>query len=117
MANPLKSAQPVSHRLFLTVLAAPARAVYDDFPTAFIPQLWANESIAILEESMVIGNLVHRDFENVIASYGDTVNTRRPGEFKAKRKTAADNVTVQQNTATNVPVVLNQHLHTSFIIK
>ena len=64
-------------RLFL-VLAAPVRSVFDDFPSAFIPQLWANESIAILEENMVIGNLVHRDFENTVASYGDTVNTRKP---------------------------------------
>jgi P22 coat protein - gene protein 5 len=39
------------------------------------------------------------------------------GEFKAKRKGVADNVTIQANTATNVPVVLKQHLHTSFIIK
>jgi len=100
-----------------TLPASPVRTPYDDFPTAFVPQLWANESIAILEENMVIGNLVHRDFENVIASYGDTVNTRKPGEFKAKRKGVSDNVTVQANTATNVPVVLNQHLHTSFIIK
>lgn len=91
--------------------------VYDDYPDAFIPELWANESIAILEENMVIGNLVHRDFENIIAEYGDTVNTRKPGEFQVKRKTASDNVTIQANTATNVPVVLNQHLHTSFIIK
>lgn len=99
--------------------AIPFMAVYDgaDYPSAFTPELWANESIAILEENMVIGNLVHRDFENVIASYGDVVNTRKPGEFKAVRKTASDSVTVQANTATNVPVPLNQHLHTSFIIK
>lgn len=103
---------------FLKFLSAvPFNAVFDDFPDAYIPELWANESIAILEENMVIGNLVHRDFSTVIASYGDTVNTRKPGEFKAVRKTASDNVTVQANTATNVPVVLNQHIHTSFIIK
>lgn len=103
---------------FLSLLSAvPFNAVFDDFPDAYIPELWANESIAILEENMVIGNLVHRDFSTVIASYGDVVNTRKPGEFKAVRKTASDNVTVQANTATNVPVVLNQHIHTSFIIK
>ncbi len=105
-------------KTLLNLLVANAfRAVYDDFPSAFTPELWANESIAILEENMVIGNLVHRDFENVIASYGDTVNTRKPGEFKAVRKSAADSVTVQANTATNIPVVLDQHIHTSFIIK
>ena len=104
--------------LKLSLLAAlPFRFVGNDYPSAFIPQLWANESIAILEENMVMGNLVHRDFENVIASYGDTVNTRKPGEFVSVRKGPNDQVTVQSNTATNVPVVLNQQLHTSFLIR
>lgn len=103
--------------MFKLINASVFQTVYDDYPDAFIPELWANESIAILEENMVMGNLVHRDFENVIQEYGDIVNTRKPGEFTAKRKTSADNVTVQANTATNVPVPLDQHLHTSFIIK
>jgi hypothetical protein len=97
-------------------LIVPFVPVYD-YPDAYFPEMWANESIAILQEAMVVGNLVHRDFEPAIANYGDVVNTRKPGEFTVKRKTANDNVTVQTPTATNVPVVLNQHLHTSFLIK
>jgi len=97
--------------------ARPFMAVYDNTLTAFVPQFWANESLAILEENMVIGNLVHRDFENVVQRFGDTVNTRRPGEFSAKRKTNADSVTIQDATATNVQVPLDQHIHTSFMIK
>lgn len=84
---------------------------------AFVPQFWANESLAILEENMVMGNLVHRDFEPIVANFGDTVNTRRPGLFQAMRKTTTDSVTVQDATATNVQVVLNQHIHTSFLIR
>lgn len=38
----------------------PFMAVYDNSISAFIPQFWANESLAILEENMVMGNLVHR---------------------------------------------------------
>lgn len=109
---------------FLTLLlAAPFRSVYDGvnnvvegYPDAYNPSMWANESIAILEENMVVANLVHRDFEPIIANYGDVVNTRKPGEFVVNRKTTADSVTVQTPTATSVPVVLNQHLHTSFMI-
>ena len=111
-------------RLLSLLVSRPFGLVYDDgpigpegYPDAYIPNMWANESIAILEENMVAGNLVHRDFEPVIASYGDVVNTRKPGEFVAIRKTTADSVTVQTPTATNVPVILNQHLHTSFLIK
>jgi hypothetical protein len=103
------------------LLASPFASVFEGtvegYPDAYIPELWANESIAILEENMVLGNLVHRDFEPLIAAYGDVVNTRKPGEFVPVRKTAADNVTVQTPTASSVPVILNQHLHTSFIIK
>lgn len=84
---------------------------------AFIPEVWAQESLMILENKMVMANLVHRDFENEIAMAGDVVNTRLPGTFVAKRKVDGDNVTVQDATATNVPVPLDQHLHTSFIIR
>lgn len=45
------------------------------------------------------------------------VNTRRPGQFVAKRKTDDDSVTVQNATATNVQVPLNQWIHVSFMIK
>jgi len=34
----------------------------------WVPELWAKESLRILEENMVIGNLVHRDF-NVTMQY------------------------------------------------
>lgn len=90
---------------------------YDNDVTPFIPELWANESIMILEENMVFGNLCYRDFDNVVAKYGETVHTRKPGELLAKRKTNADQITVQDVNANDVLVVLNQQLHTSFIIK
>lgn len=89
----------------------------DNTLDAFNVQLWANESLAILIENMVMGMLVHRDFDNVIAQYGDTVNVRKPGQFKAIRKTNADAVTVQNATATNIPVKLNQQIHVSYLIK
>ena len=83
----------------------------------FVPEIWAMESLAILQENMVAANLVHRDFSNEIAEFGDTVNTRRPNEFTAQRKTDTDDVTVQDASSTNVAVQLNQHIHTSFTIK
>lgn len=84
---------------------------------AYIPEIWAQESLMILENNMVAANLVHRDFEDEIQDYGDVVNTRRPNTFVAKRKNDDDNVTNQAATATNVRVPLNQWFHTSFTIK
>lgn len=92
-------------------------AAYDNDLDAYVPELWAQESLMILEANMVLGNMVHRDFENVIAQYGDTVNTRRPSKFTMSRKADTDSVTVQDALATNVAVKLDQHLHTSFLIK
>jgi hypothetical protein len=93
------------------------KLAYDNSLDAFNPELWAQESLAILEENMVIGSLVHRDFENLIAQFGDVVNTRSIGEFTANRKDDRSDVTVQNANATNIPVPLDQHLHTSFLIK
>ena len=83
----------------------------------YIPEWWANETLAILEENMVAANLVHRDFEDMFFKQGDIVNTRRPSEFTAARKTVADPITVQNATATNVAVPLDQHCHVAFDIK
>jgi len=84
---------------------------------ALIPELWANESLAILEENMVMANLVHRDFSPLVASYGDFVNTRRPSEFSTKRKAQSDSVVSQNAQSTNVQVPLNQHIYVTFTIK
>jgi hypothetical protein len=100
-------------RTFLDKVFVAAFANSND---AYIPEVWAQESLMILENEMVMAQLVHRDFENEIAQFGDTVNTRKPADFEGKRKVDGDDVTNQDATATNVPVVLDQHIHTSFII-
>lgn len=92
-------------------------ACYDNDNTAFIPELWAAEGLAILQENMVIANLVHRDFENEIRQFGDVVNTRRPGTFQIRRKSDGTPLQNQDASATNVQVPLNQWFYTSFTIK
>jgi len=93
------------------------RLAYANSLDAFIPEIWANESILLLRENIVAASLIHRDFQNEIAKFGDVVNTRKPTAFTAKRKTNTDDVTVQDAVATNIPVTLNQHIHTSFMIR
>lgn len=93
------------------------RGVYSNSLDALVPEFWAQESLAILEENMVIGNLVHKDFSKTVAKMGDTVHTRRPGEFESYRKGVNDNVTIQDATSTDVEVKLDQHFHVSFLIR
>lgn len=95
----------------------PFKLVYVNSIDPYIPEIWASESLEILLENMVISNLVHRDFSDEVASFGEFVNTRKPAEFSAKRKDVNDNVTIQDATAVNVQVALNQHLHTTFLIR
>lgn len=84
--------------------------------SAFVPQFWANEALVLLEENLIAANLVHRDFEDQLQSYGDTVNIKKPGTLQAKRKVDCEDVTIQDLTATSTSVVLNQQVHTSFLI-
>lgn len=84
---------------------------------AFNVKHWSRESIRILMSNMVMGDLIHKDFSTQIQDYGDTVNTRKPAEFTTIRKTADDDVTIQNATATNVPVKLNQLIHVSYLIR
>jgi hypothetical protein len=88
------------------------------FPGSFIPKIWAMESLRILKEKMGVTNLVHRDFQNEVASFGDLVHTRRPGEVKTKRRTdstPAANL-LQNVQATDVQVPLNQWFNESITI-
>jgi len=90
--------------------------VYDNSLDPWNPELWARESIAILEESMVWGSLVHRDFNDEVARFGDVVNTRKPSEFTAKQYAKGDTVVYQDASAQNVQVKLDQILDISFLL-
>jgi len=95
----------------------PTMACYVNDNDALVPEIWAQEGLAILEENMVMARLVHRDFSMEVANFGDVVNTRRPGTFTAKRKVDTDDIVEQNAVATNVPVSLDQHVYVSFCIR
>jgi len=82
---------------------------------AWTPDLWAYEA-AIVLSNLPVFQTVNRNYEEMLQSEGDTVNVSIPGTFKAKRK-SGDDITIQDTSASSVPVVLNQHLHVSFPIK
>ncbi len=84
---------------------------------ALIPELWAREALRTLGANLVMGALVNRDFSSMVADFGDVVNTSRPADFSAKRKTDADDVVDQDAVSPNIPVPLDQHIHVSFVIK
>lgn len=100
--------------LYLSVAAV---ACYANDNDAFIPEIWAQMGLMILEENMVAANLVTRDFENEIKRFGDVVHTRRPGDFKIRRKVDGSNLAQQDAVSTDVLVPLDQWFYDSFTIK
>jgi hypothetical protein len=93
------------------------KPVYDNDLDALTPEFWANEGLMLLEENMVAGNLVFRNYENIIADVGDVVNANIPSEFKIRRKGVNDDVVIQDAVSTKIPIVMDQHFHSSFMIK
>lgn len=84
---------------------------------AFVPEIWANEAIRVLYENMIFPSTVHTDFNNEIASYGQIIHTRKPGELKAKRKqNDFDDLSDQDITATDIEVKLDQRIYVSFLV-
>lgn len=92
-------------------------AIFANDVDALTPELWANEALLRLESTLVMGNLVHRDYSDDIANFGDTVNVHRPSEFTSKRKNNADEVQIQDVDVPNLGVRLDQHHHVSFMLK
>ncbi len=92
----------------------------NDFDTdmrALVPELWAQEALLVLDNSLVAAQLINRDYENIVADFGDVINLNRPGRFSAVRKGINDDVTVQDATAEKIQVKLDQFIHTSFLIR
>lgn len=90
--------------------------VFENDVDAYIPEIWAMEGLMLLESNIVYPFLVHRDFEDEIAQFGDVVNTRKPASMVGRRRLNTGNVFTQDATATNVAVPLNQWVHTSFML-
>jgi hypothetical protein len=94
-----------------------------EISAVFVPELWAAQGISVLKKNLVMAELVHRDFENVVASRGDTINTRKPSKLTVRDwagqedtgELADNEIVVERPTAVNVPVVLNNHKYVSFM--
>jgi len=84
--------------------------------SAFVPEVWAQEGLMVLEQNLIMAGLVHRDFEDEVAKFGETIHTRRPAKLYSRRKTVSTAVTNSDVAATDVEVKLDQWHHISFII-
>ena len=81
-----------------------------------IVKLVAVEALELLTGTLVMGALVNRDFEPVLASRGDTINVPIPPILVANNLAEAGTVQLQASSLGNAQIVLNTHAEASFTI-
>jgi len=81
-----------------------------------IVKLVAADALPALMGNLVMGNLVNRDFEPVLANSGDTVNVPVPPVMTANNIAEGGSVATQNPNAGNAQIVLDTHVEASFQI-
>lgn len=81
-----------------------------------IVKLVAAEALPALMGNMVMGNLVNRDYEPVLANSGDTVNIPIPPVLVANNIAEGGTVQPQNPNLGNAQIVLNTHTEATFQI-
>ncbi len=81
-----------------------------------IVKLVAADALPALVGNLVMGNLVNRDFEPVLAHSGDTVNVPIPPVLVANNIAEGGTVNPQNPSLGNAQIVLNTHAEASFQI-
>jgi hypothetical protein len=81
-----------------------------------IVKLVAADALPALVGNLVMGNLVNRDYEPVLANSGDTVNVPIPPSLVANNIAEGGTVTPQNPSLGNAQIVLNNHSEATFQI-
>jgi len=81
-----------------------------------IVKLVAADALPALVGNLVMGNLVNRDYEPVLAQAGDTVNVPIPPALVANNMAEGTQVQPQNPNLGNAQIVLNTHAEATFQI-
>jgi hypothetical protein len=79
-------------------------------------KLVAADALPVLVGNLVMGNLVNRDYEPVLAQAGDTVNVPIPPTMVANNIIEGGTVQTQNPNLGNAQIVLNTHVEATFQI-
>src|SRR5258705_12752247 len=81
-----------------------------------IVKLVAAEALPVLVGNLVMGNLVNRDYEPLLAQAGDTINVPIPPTMVANNIAEGGTVQTQNPSLGNAQIVLNTHAEATFQI-
>lgn len=81
--------------------------------TILTPSVIAKEALMQLENNLVMGDNVHRDYKKEFVKVGDTVSIRKPVKFVAKDGATRVNQDVTE-TSTNITIDKRKHVSWNF---
>src|SRR6266480_7832102 len=81
-----------------------------------IVKLVAADALPVLVGNLVMGNLVNRDYEPMLAQAGDTINIPIPPTMVANNILEGGTVQTQSPSLGNAQIVLNTHAEATFQI-
>jgi hypothetical protein len=81
-----------------------------------IAKLVANDALPALEANFVMGNIVNRNYESVLATAGDSVSVPIPGVMVANNIAEGGSVQTQNPSLGSASIVLNRHIEATFQI-
>ena len=82
---------------------------------SFIPELWSDEIIASYKKELVVANLVNK--MPMSGKKGDTIFIPKPNRGSAHAKTSGQAVTVQNDTAAQLSILIDKHFEYSRMIE
>jgi hypothetical protein len=82
--------------------------------TNFIPEIWSKKLLKVFNKTVVMGNLVNRDFEGDIQSAGDVVHVRTFGDVTINDYTRDMTISFQSLTDPMVDLTIDQQKYFAF---
>lgn len=82
----------------------------------FIPEVWSNDILRIVEASLVIGPRVH-NYSADVKNMGDIIHVPSISEIAAAAKSSGTDVTSTANTESEIQIAIDQHWYTSVKIE
>jgi len=79
--------------------------------TLLTPNIIAKEALMQLENNLVMGKLVHREYKNEFVKVGDTVTIRKPVRFEAKSGSTA---VIQDVLETSTTITVDKRYHVAW---
>lgn len=82
--------------------------------TNFIPEIWSKKLLKVFDKTVVMANLVNRDFEGDIQSPGDVVHVRTFGDVTINDYTRDMTISFQSLTDPMVDLTIDQQKYFAF---